>query len=165
METVLQGIFSATEEGTSATKEGFLGTIGTLFKIIAAISTLQFSEAGGLFKSLFGGATGGMIPGKMPMSKFASGGIAKAPQLALIGEGSRNEAVVPLPNNREIPVDMKGSSGDVINIEQNFDFRNADPSTITSLRREARAIGDQTFNRVFTEINKGGKYAAMVGRR
>jgi hypothetical protein len=60
---------------------------------------------------------------------------------------------------------MKGSSGDVINIEQNFDFRNADPSTITSLRREARAIGDQTFNRVFTEINKGGKYAAMVGRR
>jgi hypothetical protein len=47
---ILEGVLGAAEEGTSATKEGFLGTIGTLFKIIAAISTLQFSEAGGLFK-------------------------------------------------------------------------------------------------------------------
>jgi hypothetical protein len=106
-----------------------------------------------------------MIPGRQPLAQFAQGGITKAPQLALIGEGKRNEAVVPLPNNREIPVDLKGSSGDIVNIEQNFDFRNADVSTIPRLRSEARAIEERTFQRVFTEINKGGRYAKITGRR
>ena len=91
--------------------------------------------------------------------------MVKAPTIGLIGEGNRNEAVVPLPNNREIPVDMKGSSGDTINIEQNFDFRNADSGSISQLRTEAKSIEDRTFNRVFNEINKGGNYAKMVGRR
>jgi hypothetical protein len=42
--------------------------------------------------------------------KFARGGIASSPTLGLIGEGRHNEAVVPLPNGKAIPVDMRSSA-------------------------------------------------------
>ena len=37
---------------------------------------------------------------------FADGGIVRQPTLAMIGEGESDEAVVPLRNNRSIPVDI-----------------------------------------------------------
>lgn len=60
--------------------------------------------------SLFGFASGGVMTsgGPMPLKKYASGGIASTPQLALFGEGSMNEAFVPLPDGRSIPVTMNG---------------------------------------------------------
>ena len=42
---------------------------------------------------------------------FANGGIVTGPTPALIGEGGMNEAVVPLPNGKAIPVDLKGMKG------------------------------------------------------
>lgn len=45
--------------------------------------------------------------GEIP--KFANGGIVNKATLAMIGEGSMNEAVVPLPNGKSIPVDFGGS--------------------------------------------------------
>jgi hypothetical protein len=46
--------------------------------------------------------------GPVPLRKYANGGIASSPQLALFGEGSQNEAYVPLPDGRSIPVVQKG---------------------------------------------------------
>lgn len=137
----------------------------------AAVASTSGGSGGGIFESignfignfLLKRANGGMLPGGF--KPMATGGIVTMPTLGLVGEGSRNEAVVPLPNNREIPVEMRGSTGDTINIEQNFDFRNADAGSIAALRTEAKMIEERTFNRVFSEINKGGKYAKMVGRR
>ncbi|MEM1724264.1 MAG: hypothetical protein QXW71_00600, partial [Thermoplasmata archaeon] len=40
----------------------------------------------------------------IPIKKFAYGGIVERPTLGLIGEGRHKEAVVPLPDNRHIPV-------------------------------------------------------------
>lgn len=53
-------------------------------------------------------ANGGVMSAYGPLSlrKYASGGIATHPQLALYGEGSMNEAYVPLPDGRSIPVSM-----------------------------------------------------------
>lgn len=56
--------------------------------------------------------TGGSNPPKPP--KFANGGIAQAQPggiLANLAEAGMNEAVVPLPDGRTIPVQMKGDSG------------------------------------------------------
>lgn len=39
---------------------------------------------------------------------FANGGIVSGPTLGLIGEGKYNEAVVPLPNGKSIPVQLSG---------------------------------------------------------
>jgi hypothetical protein len=46
--------------------------------------------------------------GPLPLKRYASGGIANSPQLAMFGEGSTPEAYVPLPDGRSIPVRMKG---------------------------------------------------------
>lgn len=67
------------------------------------------------------GAMSGMIPkfenggimsaaGPLPLKRYAKGGIATSPQLALFGEGSMPEAYVPLPDGRSIPVTMNGGS-------------------------------------------------------
>ena len=47
--------------------------------------------------------------GAMPLQRYARGGIATKPQIAVFGEGSMNEAYVPLPDGRSIPVTMAGS--------------------------------------------------------
>lgn len=56
-------------------------------------------------------ATGGIMSsmGSVPLRKYAAGGIARSPQMALYGEGSQNEAYVPLPDGKRIPVSMSGA--------------------------------------------------------
>jgi lambda family phage tail tape measure protein len=77
----------------------------------------QFNASGVDFNPLaFSGvklANGGIMTGDgpVPLKKYASGGIASSPQLALYGEGSRPEAFVPLPDGRRIPVAMQGGGG------------------------------------------------------
>lgn len=79
-------------------------------------------------------ANGGIFgpDGVVPLNKYAKGGIADSPQLALFGEGAHKEAYVPLPDGRSIPVtftgdgDMGGGSqvnqtGVAINITVNKD--------------------------------------------
>lgn len=63
--------------------------------------------------SAFGFADGGIMTanGPVPLRKYAGGGIANSPQLALFGEGSMPEAYVPLPDGRRIPVKMQGGGG------------------------------------------------------
>lgn len=64
----------------------------------------------------FGFADGGIMTGAGPLSlkKYASGGVANSPQLALFGEGSQPEAFVPLPDGRRIPVAMEGGGGTTV---------------------------------------------------
>ena len=74
--------------------------------------------------SLFGFADGGIMTsaGPVPLKKYASGGIASSPQLAMFGEGSQPEAYVPLPDGRSIPVSMQGQGGGtsvVVNVTVN----------------------------------------------
>lgn len=72
-------------------------------------------------------ANGGVMTqfGMTPLKKYAAGGVANSPQLAIFGEGSKPEAYVPLPDGRTIPVtvDAKGGgqkAGDVFNITVNY---------------------------------------------
>ena len=54
----------------------------------------------------FGFAMGGIMTpdGELPLQRYARGGIATKPQVAVFGEGDMNEAYVPLPDGRSIPV-------------------------------------------------------------
>ena len=66
---------------------------------------------GGFFKAMFGGAAAnGAVwrGGFTPVKAFATGGIANRPTIGLIGEAGQNEAIVPLPDGRSIPVVMRG---------------------------------------------------------
>jgi tape measure domain-containing protein len=49
--------------------------------------------------------------GPMPLQRYAAGGIARRPQVAIFGEGSMAEAYVPLPDGRSIPVTLDGAAG------------------------------------------------------
>lgn len=55
-------------------------------------------------------ANGGIMTefGEVELRKYANGGVANSPQLALFGEGSMAEAYVPLPDGRSIPVTVQG---------------------------------------------------------
>jgi hypothetical protein len=63
--------------------------------------------------SLFGFANGGVMSGggSAPLTRYAGGGVATSPQLAMFGEGATPEAFVPLPDGRSIPVQMRGGMG------------------------------------------------------
>ena len=80
--------------------------------IRAAIIGPIVKALGGLFPG-FAFANGGIMTGDgpVPLKKYAAGGIANSPQLALYGEGSKPEAYVPLPDGRRIPVAMQGGGG------------------------------------------------------
>lgn len=58
-------------------------------------------------------ANGGIFgkEGVVPLRAYQKGGIATSPQLAMFGEGSMNEAYVPLPDGRTIPVTLSAESG------------------------------------------------------
>jgi hypothetical protein len=80
--------------------------------IRAAIIGPIVKALGGLFPG-FAFANGGIMTGDgpVPLKKYANGGIASSPQLAMFGEGSQPEAYVPLPDGRRIPVAMQGGGG------------------------------------------------------
>lgn len=68
-------------------------------------------------------AEGGVMTshGAAPLKKYASGGVARTPQVAMFGEGTRPEAFVPLPDGRSIPVTVKGDgAGGSTIINQNI---------------------------------------------
>lgn len=92
----------------------------------------------GDFASLFGFANGGIMTpaGPVPLRKYAGGGIASTPQLALFGEGSRSEAFVPLEDGRRIPVRMQGGGGQVIN---NITIKTDDPAKVRASRGQLLA--------------------------
>jgi tape measure domain-containing protein len=53
-------------------------------------------------------ANGGIAPGGF--RAFANGGVVSGPTLGLVGEGKYNEAIVPLPDGKSIPVQLGGRS-------------------------------------------------------
>jgi lambda family phage tail tape measure protein len=79
-------------------------------------------------KAGFGFADGGVMTsgGPLPLKTYSNGGVATSPQLALFGEGRMNEAYVPLPDGRTIPVTMKGAGGasSVNNVTVNVSVEN-----------------------------------------
>jgi tape measure domain-containing protein len=56
-----------------------------------------------------GYANGGIVSGGF--QAFANGGIVTGPTLGLVGEGRYNEAVIPLPDGKSVPVDLGGMAG------------------------------------------------------
>lgn len=108
---------------------GFGGLFGAAISIGSAFmggggSTLTGNEAGIINNAVSQAewantfapqylAKGGVMTeyGPLKLNKYANGGIANSPQVAIYGEGSQNEAYVPLPDNRTIPVTLTGNQG------------------------------------------------------
>jgi hypothetical protein len=109
-DTELGAVAEGTGAGLGSMLGGGLGAAG-------AIALLGSNPAGWavLLAGLLGGAAGGIAgeySGKglggstADFFGFADGGIVRQPTLAMIGEGQSDEAVIPLQNNRSVPVDI-----------------------------------------------------------
>lgn len=96
----LFGMYDAMQQGASATQ-----ALGEMFNRLLrqmAEMVVQAAIFAGIFSLLSGGASGGGMSflgafGKiLGIPKMATGGVATGPTLAMIGEGSESEAVLPL---------------------------------------------------------------------
>lgn len=101
-----------------------------------------FSKIFGFMKtsimSIFGYANGGII-----QHAYSSGGIVSRPEVALIGEGKNNEAVVPLPDNKSIPVKLSGNSGAVnSNVYVSIASDGSTSTSTESDAQEAKRLGE-----------------------
>lgn len=100
-------------------------------------------------------ARGGIIPGAL----MQHGGIVNRPTLAMVGEGRSSEAVVPLPDNRSIPVTFTGRD------------REERPQEIvvrTTVVMDPRQIpppqADEITNVVLMDIRSGGAVYREIRR-
>ncbi|ELP0880808.1 TPA: tape measure protein [Klebsiella pneumoniae] len=130
----LTAVFASMGAGSTSSKGRWLNF--GMSMVSAATSVWAGSMSGGAGHSSGGGAGNGFanvsipsngqnipaIPkfekggimgpnGVIPLKTYSKGGIATSPQLALFGEGKDNEAYVPLPDGRSIPVTMTGNVG------------------------------------------------------
>tara|TARA_B100000287_G_scaffold430246_1_gene485120 strand:- start:9740 stop:13357 length:3618 start_codon:yes stop_codon:yes gene_type:complete len=102
----------------------FSGIFNNLFSGLSGMFGQGGTGMGGFFSSvlgIFGFANGGIVKGGF--RKYANGGIAKSPHIGVIGEGRYNEAVVPLPDGRSIPV-TPGSGMGTNNVTVNVTIDN-----------------------------------------
>ncbi|EBW4840820.1 TPA: tape measure protein [Citrobacter koseri] len=105
--TVVSGLVSAwAGGGFDSLMSGSSGSLG--------FNNLTGSAADGTngIPSIPKFAKGGIFgkDGVVPLRAYQKGGIADSPQLALFGEGDMNEAYVPLPDGRSIPVTLNAES-------------------------------------------------------
>lgn len=102
-------------------------------------------------------AKGGVMSefGPVQLRKYATGGIANSPQLALYGEGSQREAFVPLADGRSIPVTMKGgesgNAGAVVYLTVN---NNASGTEATASQGKDKE-GNLTLEVIIDKIESG----------
>lgn len=188
----IKGLLSETQEGNAAQSEGFsllsssLGSLagsllasvgpgvgktggmigGTLMNAGLASGNMWLAGAGAV-ASFLGFAKGGVMSssGPMPLQKYARGGIASSPQLAMFGEGSKPEAYVPLPDGRTIPVTMSSGSANVNNISVNVAVEGGQAQAQTTggadnteeySRRLGVAITNAVKQEIFNQQRPGG---------
>ena len=97
------------QQTTSALASSALGSLlGGFFGGGGVIGGVDWGGPGAVLAA----ANGGVFRGGF--RAFARGGIATGPTLGLVGEGRYNEAVVPLPDGRSIPVVQRGGGANVI---------------------------------------------------
>jgi lambda family phage tail tape measure protein len=124
-----------------------------LSKILIRFATFQllktFVPTGSALGKFLGFADGGVMTANGPMllKRYAAGGIANSPQLAMFGEGSQPEAYVPLPDGRTIPVTMKngGSTNVVVNVD-------AKGSSVQGDQGQSAALGRAVAGAVQAEL-------------
>ena len=156
------GLFDSLKGGLSGMLDGLMGMFGGGGGGGGGMGDLLQ-----LGMSLFGFAKGGVMSamGSMPLNKYANGGIATSPQVALFGEGSMNEAYVPLPDGRSIPVTMTGNTttnnqgGVVINIVVNKDGGESSSSQgddADTWKRVASKVRGVVMEEMVTQQRPGG---------
>ena len=107
-------------------------------------------------------ANGGITPGGF--TAFANGGVVTGPTLGLVGEGRYNEAVIPLPDGKSVPVQLSGGDGGnqvntniTVNVSNGQAQSNATGSNSSELGRKLEGAVKQV---IVGELRPGGLLAS-----
>ena len=115
-------------------------------------------QTGGLLTAANGAVwTGGF-------QAFANGGVVTGPTLGLVGEGRYNEAVIPLPDGKSVPVQLSGGDGGnqinsniTVNVSNGQAQSNATGSNSSELGRKIEGAVKQV---IVGELRPGGLLAS-----
>jgi len=116
---------------------------------------------GGILQNSMGQGFGTFGP-NFGIRQFANGGMVTGPTLGLIGEGRYNEAVVPLPDGKTIPVDLGGAASNqivsniTVNVNNGQTQSNANGSNSSELGRKLEGAVKQV---IVGELRPGGLLA------
>lgn len=114
-QNITDPLFKAISGGVSAG-----GGLGGIFDSLVG-SVGSFFGSGPVEFAATPFANGGIMTpyGPMKLNAYAGGGIVNSPQMYVAGEGSMNEAIIPLPDGRSVPVTMTGGGMGDVNVEVN----------------------------------------------
>ena len=158
----IEDMFVAFATGAKTAKDAFKDMALFMLKKMAEMAAQQLALRALGFMGMpvpmaeggvIGLAKGGVIP------KYRTGGIATEPTY-LVGEGRMNEAVVPLPDGRSIPVNMKGG-GDTNNVSISV---NVDGSSTNSFDSEkGKALGKMIEASIMETIQREKRPGGVLG--
>lgn len=122
-----------------------------------SLDVLSAAAAGASSSFMLAGAIGmangavNLKGGWTPIRAFATGGTVTRPTIGIIGEAGMNEAVVPLPDGRRIPVALQGNTSPnvVVNIVDK-----SGSGTSKSVEQEIGANGETILNIVIDAANR-----------
>lgn len=123
---------------------GLLGSLGSMMGWSGSSGTPINPNVSGADLAMFYANGGIHSPrGSIPLKKYAAGGIANSPQMAIYGEGDMNEAYVPLPDGRRIPVAMQGAGGQMPSVTVNVINSSGQP--VSAQQGQTRMDGRQVI--------------------
>lgn len=126
-------------------------SLSGLFSSLPGLLSGALSGLAGLGSSLFSllpFANGGIAKGGFRSAAYADGGVVKQPTIALMGEGKHDEAVVPLPDGRKIPVEMRNNQNNT----------NQNNSVVVNISSE----GNQTSQASMPDMEEMGSRIAIA---
>ena len=129
-----------------AAKAPINGIISLINKMIDGLNSISFD-----IPEWLGGGTFGINIAHIPM--LAEGGIVTAPTLAMVGEGTQNEAVVPLDDFKRDIASIVATS--VATVMSEFAMaKNESGEAQGNIELVVNVGGDKLYNNVIKEINK-----------
>jgi phage-related minor tail protein len=160
-------------DGTLSVKDAFKSMASEIIKELYRVLVVQ--QMVNAAKTAFGipFADGGAFSGGSQIEAYANGGVVGSPttfpmtggKTGLMGEAGP-EAIMPLKrgSNGKLGVQMEGGGGDVININQSFNFQaNGDDSVKKLIAQAAPKIADMAKASVIDSRRRGGSTKAAFG--
>tara|TARA_B100001564_G_scaffold242664_1_gene205584 strand:- start:11623 stop:15630 length:4008 start_codon:yes stop_codon:yes gene_type:complete len=160
-------MFQTMVDGTKSFKEGMkdltksvLTDLAAMFAKAAALKIMlaMFPGMGNMLEGMSSIPGMGRYGGEM--TKYRGGGVADGPNSGYMAMLHGREAVVPLGNDRSIPVDMRGMGGTgnqvTVNITMNGQGQGTSQVTGDGMQGLGRSIGNMVQQHLQQEMRPGG---------
>ena len=168
VESSMNNAFMSIVDGSKSAKEAFADMAKSILAAIAKMiiellvmkaiqATIGLFGNGGIATPPAPGARyGGVLQARRGgmFENYSTGGIARGRQSGYPAILHGTEAVVPLPNKKEIPVDLKGSTGNVNNISITVNSDGTSRQEGTDSTEQSKQLGKAISMAVQEELHK-----------